>query len=163
MKGIEKDILWHFPNVNLDLIFMIYRNVIKVDGKWANFCKTLLTPFSNIHPFLWKLHPLNNFCADFDLYIFKTRVICGKRTIESEPFWYLNSQFTSRMTALLFGGVRFVLLATHTKRAFRCCRPMFGYDRWFTVMPSFLVSNDSSITVFSKYHVTFGRGRPMDK
>lgn len=63
-------ILWHFPNVNLDLIFMIYRNVIKVDGKWANFCKTLLTPFSNIHPFLWKLHPLNNFCADFDLYIF---------------------------------------------------------------------------------------------
>lgn len=73
MKGIEKDIqaiLWHFPNVNLDLIFMIYRNVIKVDGKWANFCKTLLTLFSNIHQFLWKLHPLNNFCADFDLYIY---------------------------------------------------------------------------------------------
>lgn len=38
----------------------------------------------------------------------------------------LNLRFTSSMTTLLLGGVRFVLLATHTRRAFRCCLPMFG-------------------------------------
>lgn len=48
-----------------------------------------------------------------------------------------------------------------TKRAFTCCRPILGYDKWFTVTPSGRCSNDSSITVLSKYHVTFGRGRPL--
>lgn len=65
------------------------------------------------------------------------------------------------MTTLLFGGVKFVLLATQTNLAFKCCRPIFGYDKWLTVLPSGRCSNDSSITVLSKYHVTFGRGRPV--
>lgn len=69
-------------------------------------------------------------------------------------------RLTSITSTLLFGGIRFVLLAMQTKRAFTCCRPMFGYDKWFTVTPSGRCSNDSSITVLSKYHVTFGRGRP---
>lgn len=78
---------------------------------------------------------------------------------------WLNSQcvyarFTSRMTTLLLGGVRFVLLAMQTSRAFTCCRPMFGYDKWLTVLPSGRCSNVSSITVLSRYQVTFGRGTP---
>lgn len=69
-------------------------------------------------------------------------------------------RLTSNITTLLFGGVRFVLLAIQTNRAFTCCRPIFGYDKWFTVIPSGRFSNDSSITVLSKYHVRFGTGRP---
>lgn len=69
-------------------------------------------------------------------------------------------RLTSNITTLLLGGVRFVLLAMQTNRAFTCCRPIFGYDKWFTVIPSGRCSNDSSITVLSKYHVTFGLGRP---
>lgn len=81
---------------------------------------------------------------------------------------YINTanrylQLTSSMTTLLFGGVRFVLLATQTNLAFKCCRPIFGYDKWLTVLPSVRCSNDSSITELSKYQVTFGRGRPIWK
>lgn len=71
-----------------------------------------------------------------------------------------NVRLTSITSTLLFGGIKFVLLAMQTNRAFTCCRPIFGYDKWFTVTPSWRCSNDSSITVLSKYHVTFGRGRP---
>lgn len=71
-----------------------------------------------------------------------------------------NLRLTSITSTLLFGGIKFVLLAMQTKRAFTCCRPIFGYDKWFTVTPSGRCSNDSSMTVLSKYHVTFGRGRP---
>lgn len=70
-------------------------------------------------------------------------------------------QFTSSITAFWLGGVRLVLLAIQTSRAFKCWRPIFGYDKWFTVTPSCRASNDSSITVLSKYQVTFGLGRPI--
>lgn len=70
-------------------------------------------------------------------------------------------RLTSKISTLLLGGIRFVLLAIQTKRAFTCWRPIFGYDKWLTVTPSERCSNDSSITVLSKYHVTFGRGRPL--
>lgn len=39
------------------------------------------------------------------------------------------SQFTSNTTALLLGGVKFVLLATQTSLAFKCCLPMLGKSR----------------------------------
>lgn len=71
-----------------------------------------------------------------------------------------DSRYTSRMTTLLFGGVRWVLLVMHTRRAFRCCLPTLGNERWFTVSPSGRCSKDSSMTVLSRYQVTFGRGRP---
>lgn len=71
-----------------------------------------------------------------------------------------NLQLTSNTMTLLYGGVRLVLVATQVKREFRCCLPMFGYNKWFTVTPSGLCSKESSITLLSKYHVRFGRGRP---
>lgn len=69
-------------------------------------------------------------------------------------------QRTSKTRTLLLGGVRLVLLDTQVNREFRCCLPMAGNNKWFIVLPSGLCSKDSSITVLSKYHVTFGRGRP---
>lgn len=49
------------------------------------------------------------------------------------------------------------------RRAERCCRPTEGKVRLLTVMPSERCSNESSITVFSRYHVTRGRGFPTNK
>lgn len=66
----------------------------------------------------------------------------------------------SIMRTLLLGGERFVLLAMHTRRAFKCCRPTLGNERWFVVRPLGRCSNDSSSTELSKYHVTLGAGRP---
>ena len=40
----------------------------------------------------------------------------------------IHLQYTSKITALLFGGVKFVLLATQTSLAFKCCRPILGYN-----------------------------------
>lgn len=68
-------------------------------------------------------------------------------------------QFTSKISTLLFGGTKFVLLAMQTNRAFTCWRPMFGNVKWLRVTPS-RCSKLSSITVLSRYQVTFGRGRP---
>ena len=45
-------------------------------------------------------------------------------------------------------------------RAFRCCRPMFGKDKWFAVMSFASCVYESSMIVFSRNHVTLGRGRP---
>ena len=45
-------------------------------------------------------------------------------------------------------------------RAFRCCRPMFGKDKWFVVTSFASCVNESSMIVFSRNHVTLGRGRP---
>lgn len=40
-----------------------------------------------------------------------------------------NLRLTSITSTLLFGGIKFVLLAMQTKRAFTCCRPILGYDK----------------------------------
>lgn len=70
-------------------------------------------------------------------------------------------RFISKMTSLVCGGTKFVLLASQINRAFRCCLPTLGQDKRLTVSPvSALQRQDSSITVFSRYHVSFGGGLP---
>lgn len=89
----------------------------------------------------------------------RTREITDKSTCIT---WTVShSRYTSRMTTLLLGGDRCVLLAIHTRRVFRCCLPTLANRRRFTVSPFVRCSKDSSMTVLSRYQVTFGCGRPV--
>lgn len=73
---------------------------------------------------------------------------------------YNNSRFISNISSFDCGGVRFVFDAWQISLELRCCRPILGKVRVFIVFPSDFCSNDSSIIVFSKYHIKDGFGSP---
>lgn len=98
------------------------------------------------------------FAEDVDGYWFHWRL----EQLEDKVNYYktLYSQFTSRITTLVLGGVRGVLLAMQTTRAFRWFLPTLDRDRRLIVVPSGRCSKVSSISTLSKYQVTFGGGLP---
>lgn len=71
-------------------------------------------------------------------------------------------QFISKMTTLVTGGTKLLLVAWHISLAFKCCRPTLGKVKWLIVRPP-ATSYESSINAFSKNHVTFGVGFPEKK
>lgn len=72
----------------------------------------------------------------------------------------LCSRLISNISSFVCGGARLVFDAWQMSLALRCCRPMLGNVRLLTVTPSSLNSYESSINVFSRYHIKLGRGSP---